>query len=172
MAGNPKNVGLNSIKIYVYVMVLLSILSLVWLGHNYRLLSKYDTSIKKGQKQLEQIYEWMPKIPPQNNEEETVETATDTNQDIPFAFFKPSSYPEMEVTRELDESSSREEYIEKRYLVTVNKGIRRDRLVRYIYDILKAKPFLRVTSLSLEVEESGEDAWKGQIIFTQRIKKE
>lgn len=172
MSLTSKNTGLNGIKIYVYIMLLLTILNLVWLGYNYLQKTKYSESIKSGQKQLKQIYLWMPKLPSQAEDASTPqpESSEDSKQDIPLAIFKTPAYPEISVVREVDSSSSKQ-YSDTRYVITINKGIRRDRMIRYVYDILKTKPFLCVTEIELNIEDptTGDDAWKGKLVFTQRI---
>ncbi|NUM34611.1 MAG: hypothetical protein HUU50_08710 [Candidatus Brocadiae bacterium] len=168
-SGQSQTESLDMIKIYIWVMSALCIVTLIWLLSNYFLLSKYKAKVAEGRTDLEKIIEIEPTLPPKSSQGEP-----QTIQNV-FNFFKRTlrdiSEPEVEESNWEPGNIAGVSFSEKRYTIRFEKGISRRDLARYIYKICESASFLKVKSLDLQKTEGTQahvDNWKAEVVFAYR----
>jgi len=169
MGSEQQNESLDFAKIYIWILLAFSTAVIVVCVYYYFLWDKYNKSIALGKVDLEYILENEKEIP------------VISDNDIPRAidnvhsFFKRTvrgiPEPELEEGAWEVKSIGDVEFSEKNYMIHFEQGISRSDLGRYIFQICKAKPFLRLKAAELEKFPNSapfEDKWKASIILAFR----
>ena len=167
--GQSQTESLDMVKVYIWVMSALCVLTLIFLLYSYFQLSQYKAKIAEGKSDLERILEMEPNLPPKTNQSEP-----QTIQNV-FNFFKRTlrdiSEPEVEESNWEPGNIGGVSFSEKRYTIRFEKGISRENLARYIYKIYESASFLKVKSLDLQKMEENKtykDDWKAEVVFAYR----
>ncbi len=173
--------NVDSLKIYVYMMGGLVVISLVWLFYNYQLSQSYQKEIKKAKRDFDFIAELEKEIVakgilPVKEEDEEQEKLAPSLANA-FAFFKNfvrglSEIPEVTIHPPEPGSNDFGDYNDYRFTVSFEKGIDRENLVRYIFKIQEAKDFLRLQRIEINRVENiptYQDSWRSSMDFAYRV---
>lgn len=165
-----ESTGVDIIKVYIWGMASLSLITFVWLIINYILLQKYKTAWDIGEENLREILEKEKEMPEKT--EKDVEDIKD-----PFFFFTrivrglPET-PQVDTGEWSRESIDGQEFEEKKYIIHFKKGaMDRQNLARYIYIIQREKNVLKLKDLRMsraENSKSSDDRWEAELVFAQR----
>lgn len=168
----PEAPGIDIIKVYIWGMASLTLITFVWLLLNYYLLQRYKREWDRGVENLQELMEKEKQLPAQ-----AASALEESRLENPFDFFTrtvrglnetPPGPPH--VGDWILENIEGVEFEERKYTIEFKKGpITRYHLARYIYTIQKEKDFLKVKEMTLwKAGEPHEDRWTAEIVFAQR----
>ena len=155
------------VKIYLWIISALCVITLAWLGYNFFLKKRYESKILEGAGDMLNILEYEKKRPAQKVVPKEIPE--------PFKFFKRAidlpDEPEVELFPWEPGNEGGIVFDEKKYIVRFEKGISRRDLGRYVYKIYENAPYLMLKRAEIQRAENApahQDRWTGELEFAFR----
>ncbi len=163
---------LDSVKIYVWMMSVLTFITALWLGYNCSLLSKHENQIYYDVRNFKKMVTLEEKLPKLNTNKKKAVLANEQ------AFFRRAvadlpELPEVEVHNPVKKMVRDVPFCEHSYTVSFVGGVLdRYNVVRYLHTIEKKKCFLKAKKITMKKAESVktyEDRWVTNVVFAYRV---